>query len=154
MFPVPHHTDNADDHSILSSYVLNAENNTVMIYRQPIEINEKRNEGKAMKLSKTQYIRALQCPKMLWMDKFMPDKAVCNDNLETIFETGTEVGNLARSYFSEYALVDFSFDKKQMIADTENTFTAAQRTLRKRVFCGTICFAVSISCTRIRMAGI
>lgn len=66
-----------------------------------------------MKLSKSQYIRALQCPKMLWMDRFMPDKAVCNDNLETIFETGTEVGNLARSYFGEYALVDFSFDKNR-----------------------------------------
>lgn len=80
-----------------------------------------------MKLSKSQYIRALQCPKMLWMDKFMPDKAVCNDNLEGIFETGNEVGNLARSYFGEYALVDFSFDKKQMIEDTEKyTYSGAK----------------------------
>ncbi len=71
-----------------------------------------------MTLSKSQYIRALQCPKMLWMDKFMPDKAT-DINLDSIFETGNEVGDLARSYFGNYALVDFSFDKKKMIADTE-----------------------------------
>ena len=71
-----------------------------------------------MTLSKSQYIRALQCPKMLWMDKFMPDKAT-DTNLDSIFETGNEVGDLARSYFGNYVLVDFSFDKKKMIADTE-----------------------------------
>lgn len=87
-----------------------------------------------MKLSKSQYIRALQCPKMLWMDRFMPDKAVCNDNLETIFETGTEVGNLARSYFGEYALVDFSFDKKQMIEDTEKYIYSGAKNIAEASF--------------------
>ncbi len=62
-----------------------------------------------MTLSKSQYIRATQCPKILWMDKFMPDKAA-DTNLDAIFETGNEVGDLARSYFGSYSLVDFSFD--------------------------------------------
>lgn len=45
-----------------------------------------------MYLSKPQYIRAIQCPKMLWLDKFMPDKA-SDTNLTNIFETGNEIGN-------------------------------------------------------------
>ena len=71
-----------------------------------------------MTLSKSQYIRAIQCPKMLWMDKFMPDKAA-EMNLDSVFAIGNEVGDLARSYFGNYSLVDFSYDKEQMIADTE-----------------------------------
>lgn len=37
-----------------------------------------------MVLSKSQYKRALQCPKMLWMDKFTPDKSAYT-NLDNIF---------------------------------------------------------------------
>ncbi len=86
-----------------------------------------------MTLSKSQYIRALQCPKMLWMDKFMPDKAA-DTNLESIFKTGNEVGDLARSCFGNYALVDFSFDKEQMFADTEKLIESGAKNIAEASF--------------------
>ena len=48
-----------------------------------------------MYLSKSKYVRGLQCPKMLWMDKYMPEQAPENPNLEAIFATGNMVGDLA-----------------------------------------------------------
>lgn len=86
-----------------------------------------------MTLSKSQYIRALQCPKMLWMDKFMPEKAA-DTNLDSIFETGNEVGDLARQYFGNYSLVDFSFDKKQMFADTEKLIESGAKNIAEASF--------------------
>lgn len=52
------------------------------------------------------------------MDRFVPDKAT-DANSDKIFETGNEVGDLSRSYFCSYSLVDFNFDKEMMIADTD-----------------------------------
>lgn len=86
-----------------------------------------------MTLSKSQYIRAIQCPKMLWMDRFMPDKAA-DTNLDAIFETGNEVGDLARSYFGSYSLVDFSFDKEQMTADTEKLIENGAKNIAEASF--------------------
>lgn len=86
-----------------------------------------------MTLSKSQYIRALQCPKMLWMDMFKPDKAA-DTNLDNIFETGNEVGDLARQYFGNYSLVDFSFNKEQMIADTEKLIESGAKNIAEASF--------------------
>lgn len=86
-----------------------------------------------MTLSKSQYIRALQCPKMLWMDKFMPERAM-DTNLDSIFETGNEVGDLARQYFGNYSLVNFSFDKAQMIADTEKLIESGAKNIAEASF--------------------
>lgn len=86
-----------------------------------------------MTLSKSQYIRAMQCPKMLWMDRFMPDKA-SEKNLDSIFETGNEVGDLARQYFGNYSLVDFSFDKEKMIADTEKLIECGAKNIAEASF--------------------
>ena len=70
-----------------------------------------------MGLSKSKYCRGLQCPKMLWMDMNKPEEAEDLNN-EFIFETGTKVGDLARSYFGEYSLVDFDFNKSSMVDQT------------------------------------
>ncbi len=72
-----------------------------------------------MYLSKSKYTRALQCPKMLWMDMHKPSEAVDNSTLQEIFERGTDVGDLARSYFGEYSLVPHSDKKSFMIEETQ-----------------------------------
>lgn len=70
-------------------------------------------------LSKSKYCKGIQCPKILWMDKYKPEEAA--DNLpETILENGNMVGDLARSYFGDYSLVEFSYDKAKMCTDTDN----------------------------------
>ncbi len=68
-------------------------------------------------LSKSRYCKGIQCPKMLWLDAYKPQEA--EDILpESMLANGTLVGDLARSYFGEYSLVDFSFDKTEMVNKT------------------------------------
>ncbi len=68
-------------------------------------------------LSKSKYCKGVQCPKILWMDTHMSEKAKPGD--ESVLETGTKVGDLARGYFGTYELVEFNPDKGIMISDTE-----------------------------------
>ena len=70
-----------------------------------------------MVISKSKYTRALQCPKMLWMDYFKPELA--EDNAAAVFAVGNEVGDLARSYFGEYSLVDFDAGFDSMLEQTQ-----------------------------------
>ena len=68
-------------------------------------------------LSKSRYCKGIQCPKMLWLDAYKPQEA--EDILpESMLANGTLVGDLAGSYFGEYSLVDFSFDKTEMVNKT------------------------------------
>lgn len=68
-------------------------------------------------LSKSRYCKGIQCPKMLWLDAYKPQEA--EDILpESMLANGTLVGDIARSYFGEYSLVDFSFDKTKMVNKT------------------------------------
>ena len=73
--------------------------------------------GKQFELSKSKYCKGVQCPKILWMDTHMREKAKPGD--ESVLETGTRVGNLARGYFGEYTLVEFNPDMEIMVSDTE-----------------------------------
>lgn len=69
-------------------------------------------------MSKSKYCKGIQCPKILWMDKHMPDKAV-ETKAESIFNTGTEVGKLARDCFSGCQTVTFSYSKEEMCKETQ-----------------------------------
>ena len=69
-------------------------------------------------LSKSRYCSAVQCPKMLWMKKYMPeqfDESVMND---TVLETGNEVGDLAMGLFGKYVEVPFG-DLSEMTRITD-----------------------------------
>ncbi|MCR4616478.1 MAG: DUF2779 domain-containing protein [Clostridiales bacterium] len=70
-----------------------------------------------MNLSKSKYCRGIQCPKMLWMDKHMPEKAA-DMGKEEIFKTGDEVGDLAMGYFGSFVEVPYADNKSEMIAKT------------------------------------
>lgn len=77
-----------------------------------------------MYLSKSKYVRGLQCPKILWMDKYMPEQAAENPNLEAIFATGNMVGDLAMQYFGDFVEVtelkeDGKLDLGKMIERTK-----------------------------------
>jgi hypothetical protein len=53
-----------------------------------------------MTLSKSQFIRGLQCHKRLWLYKHKPELRDIPDNAqESLFKTGTSVGELARNLF-------------------------------------------------------
>lgn len=69
-------------------------------------------------MSKSKYCKGIQCPKILWLDKHMPNKAV-ETTAESIFDTGTEVGKLARDYFGECKTVTFTYNKEEMCKKTQ-----------------------------------
>ena len=53
-------------------------------------------------LSKSTFIYGCQCPKRLWMNKFMPEeKDVLDEVQKAVFKAGTDIGMLARQLFPD-----------------------------------------------------
>ncbi len=70
-------------------------------------------------LSKSNFIKGVQCPKMLWLAEYAPDERTELDN-SLIFKNGHRVGDLAKDYFGEYVEVELDRENKPgMIAETE-----------------------------------
>lgn len=69
-------------------------------------------------LTKSKYCRAKQCNKMLWLDKNMPEVAEEMDN-ETIFATGTKVGEIAKGLFGKYKDIPFNKELTKMVEATK-----------------------------------
>jgi hypothetical protein len=64
-----------------------------------------------MRLSKTQYLRGLQCRKSLWLYHFRPElRAQASPGLEHIFAQGRRIGELARRRFPGGTLVAAEHD--------------------------------------------
>ncbi len=86
-------------------------------------------------LSKSLYVRGLQCPKSLWLKKYKRD--VLDQNTDpAIFETGNMVGELACELFGGGKRIKFdssSFDKK--IAQTENFIKNGEKAIYEATFC-------------------
>ena len=74
-----------------------------------------------MTLSKSQYIRGLQCHKSLWLYKHRPELRDKPDEAqESLFETGHTVGELARNLFPNGVEIIFDADNfNEMIEKTK-----------------------------------
>lgn len=70
-------------------------------------------------LSKSRYCKCVQCEKILWLTKYKPESAVSEDN-EAIFETGRQVGELAKGLFGDYEDIPYDKNLSVMIEKTEN----------------------------------
>ena len=68
-------------------------------------------------LSKSKYCRGFQCPKMLWMDFYMPEKAVRKAS-DSVLANGSAVGDVAMGYFGDFTEVPFSLNKQEMCDTT------------------------------------
>ena|SRR5574344_846419 len=61
-----------------------------------------------MPLSKSQYIRGLQCHKSLWLYKNKPElRDTPNQAQESLFNTGFDVGDLAKQLFPHGVEIEF-----------------------------------------------
>ena len=68
-------------------------------------------------LSKTSYCTGMSCIQALWLEKHKPEcRTESGDSSQ--LENGNAVGELARGYLGDYALVNYSFDKQQMADET------------------------------------
>ena len=94
-----------------------------------------------MNLSKSRYCKGIQCPKILWMDKNKPEEAK-EQNMDAIFATGDEVGDLAKRYFGEFEEVFYSQDKQEMVEQTKELINAGCMNIAEASF-----FAVTLFCS-------
>ena len=69
-------------------------------------------------ISKSLYCNYVQCKKMIWLEKNKPKEKNDLGN-DSVLENGTEVGDLARSYFGKYSLVKFDEVLLNMIMETK-----------------------------------
>lgn len=69
-------------------------------------------------LSKSKYCKCVQCEKILWLSKYKPKCTVVEDN-ESLFETGRQVGELAKGLFGDYEDVKYNEDYQVMVKKTE-----------------------------------
>ena len=71
-----------------------------------------------MNLSKSTYCNAIQCNKMLWLEKYCSNEKEEIDN-QSILDNGTEVGQLAKGLFGSYIDIKFNENLNKMIEDTK-----------------------------------
>lgn len=69
-------------------------------------------------LSKSKYCKAVQCNKILWLDKYKKEYAVDTAD-EAVLENGTEVGNLAKDIFGEHINIEYEENLYKMIENTQ-----------------------------------
>ena len=75
----------------------------------------------------------MQCPKILWLDKYHPELGEDNAN-QNVLDNGTKVGELARSYFGGYELVDYNINKIEM-ADRTRVLMESADNIAEASFC-------------------
>ena len=78
----------------------------------------------AKRLSKSRYTTYCQCPKALWLKVYKPDEAAVDASVETRYESGNEVGDMAMGLFGPYVEVttkreDGSLDLNAMVEKTK-----------------------------------
>jgi hypothetical protein len=67
-------------------------------------------------LSKSRYCSGLQCPKMLWLKKNVPDAFDPSCMSQSVLETGLEVGDLAMGLFGEFTEVPYGLPNQMVEA--------------------------------------
>ena len=55
-----------------------------------------------MPISKTDFVRALQCPKMLWLDAHKPQEKIIPPEIQAKLDAGNEFGDKAMGLFGEF----------------------------------------------------
>ena len=70
-----------------------------------------------MKLSKSRYCEGITCIKKLWLSINKPE--VMDNNNESVFETGTKVGELAKNLYGKFIDIEFNTDLSKMVSDTK-----------------------------------
>ena len=87
-----------------------------------------------MYLSKSKYVSGMQCPKILWMNRNLPEAFDDSVMDEALLATGNEVGDLAMEYFGDFEEVPYSKNKKEMEEETKELITASTKIICEASF--------------------
>jgi len=60
-----------------------------------------------MAITKTNFMRGMQCPKMLWLDKHKPSLKVIPPEVQARLDAGNDFGDKAMGTFGPYSLLSF-----------------------------------------------
>ena len=89
-----------------------------------------------MNLTKSRYCTGLQCPKILWMDKNMPEQKAELDTSR--MEIGIKIGEFARGYFGDYIEVENNRDNpnnaRDMLTKTQELLKAGTEIIAEATF--------------------
>lgn len=55
-----------------------------------------------MGITKTDYIRVMQCPKMLWLDKHKPEEKISPPETQVLLDAGNKFGDRAMAMFGDF----------------------------------------------------
>lgn len=82
-------------------------------------------------ISKSQYLKGVQCPKALWFYRHRPDlKPDISANQQALFDSGHEVGELAQTYFSDgYLIAEEYFEISKAINTTEEAIADGKQVI-------------------------
>ena len=89
-----------------------------------------------MVLSKSLYIRGLQCEKSLWLKKKKPEVLQApDDGAQAVFDTGTSVGELACELFSGGERIEYTGDFGSQMAKTKELMEHGTKVIYEATFC-------------------
>ncbi|MGN0813261.1 MAG: DUF2779 domain-containing protein [Candidatus Coproplasma sp.] len=92
-----------------------------------------------MYFSKSKYCSLWQCPKMCWLKKYKPEEVKIDPDVQARFETGNQVGALAKGLFGEYCDVttlkaDGSLNLSAMVEKTKKAIADAVENICEAAF--------------------
>lgn len=84
-------------------------------------------------LSKSKYCRAIQCNKMLWLEKNKPEEKGEMDN-QAVLDNGTKVGELAKGIFGKHTNIEYDENLDKMIYDTKEALKESSNIITEASF--------------------
>lgn len=84
-------------------------------------------------LSKSKYCRAIQCNKMLWLEKNKPEEKGEMDN-QAVLDNGTKVGELAKGIFGNYTNIEYDENLDKMIYYTKEALKESSNIITEASF--------------------
>ena len=87
-----------------------------------------------MYLSKSRYMAGLQCPKILWMKRNMPEAFDDSVLDKATLAAGHEVGALAMGYFGDFTEVPFSKNVGEMVSETQRLLAGGTEIIAEASF--------------------
>ena len=89
-----------------------------------------------MTLSKSLYVRGIQCEKSLWLKKKKPEVLQApDDGAQAVFDTGTSVGELACELFSGGERIEYTGDFNAQMAKTKELVESGIKVIYEATFC-------------------
>ena len=87
-------------------------------------------------LSKSIYVRGIQCEKSLWLKKKRPEVLQApDDDAQAVFDTGTSVGELACELFSGGERIEYTGDFNAQMAKTKELIERGTEVIYEATFC-------------------